>query len=64
VRGSNPSPPFELWKFGRANSDGKMPVEFSEVLTAEWLKEKWLLIDAECKKVVECSKARGYKRLK
>src|SRR5258706_8931008 len=43
VRGSNPSPPFELWKFGKAK-DGKMPVEFSETLTEEWLKAKWLFI--------------------
>jgi hypothetical protein len=41
-----------------------MPVEFSETLTQDWLKSKWLLIDSECQKVVECSKARGYKRLR
>jgi hypothetical protein len=63
VRGSNPSPPFELWKFGKAK-DGKMPVEFSETLTEEWLKAKWLFIRAQQQKVVNCAKTRGYKRLK
>ena len=29
ARGNDPAPPFELWKFGRANGEGKMPVEFS-----------------------------------
>jgi hypothetical protein len=33
-------------------------------LTQEWLKAKWLLVEAEQKKVIECSKARGYKMLK
>jgi hypothetical protein len=64
VRGSDPKPPFELWKFGRVNGNGKMPVEFSEILTQDWLKSKWLLIDGECQKVVACSKARDYKRLR
>jgi hypothetical protein len=30
---------------------------------ADWLKSKWLLIDAERQKIFECGKARGYKRL-
>lgn len=64
VRGNDPKPPFELWKFGRANNDGKMPVEFSETLTQEWLKSKWQLIDEEAQKVVACSKSRGYKLLR
>jgi hypothetical protein len=63
VRGSNPEPPFELWKFGRS-VEGKMPVEFSETLTQEWLKAKWLRVEAEQQKVIECSKSRGYKLLK
>jgi hypothetical protein len=62
VRGSDPAPPFELWKFGKVR-DGKVQVEFSETLTEDWLKSKWLLIDAERQKVFECGKARGYKRL-
>jgi hypothetical protein len=63
VRGNDPKPPYELWKFGKAN-EGKMPVEFSETLTQDWLKSMWLLIDGECQKVVECSKGRGYRRLR
>jgi hypothetical protein len=63
VRGNDPKPPYELWKFGMAN-EGKMPVEFSETLTQDWLKSMWLLIDGECQKVVECSKGRGYRRLR
>ncbi len=62
VRGANPQPPFELWKFGKA-PDGKTVVEFSETLTEDWLKEKWLLIDAERQKVFDCGKSRGYKLL-
>jgi hypothetical protein len=62
VRGANPQPPFELWKFGRVQ-DGKVVVDFSETLTEDWLKAKWLLIDAERQKVLDCSKARGYKLL-
>ena len=39
-----------------------MPVEFSETLTQDRLKSKSLLIDNECQKVIECFKARGYRR--
>lgn len=63
VRGSDPKPPFELWKFGKAK-DGKMPVEFAETLTEDWLKSRWLLVHEQQQKVVNCAKARGYKRLK
>jgi hypothetical protein len=52
VRGNDPKSPFELWKFGKANGEGKMRVEFSETLAEDWLKSKWLLIDKECQKVV------------
>jgi hypothetical protein len=62
ARGDEPSPPYELWKFGGIK-DGKVQVEFSEVLSAEWLKEKWAMIDAQKQKVVDCSKARGYNGL-
>jgi hypothetical protein len=63
VRGSDPKPPYELWKFAKSK-DGKMPVEFSETLTQDWLKAKWELVDSERKKVVACSTSRGYKLLK
>lgn len=63
ARGSDPAPPYELWKFGKPK-DGKIAVDFAETLTEEWLKSNWLLIEAEQKKVVACGKARGYKLLK
>lgn len=62
ARGDEPSPPYELWKFGRVK-DGKVQVDFSQSLTAEWLKETWLMIDAQKQKVIDCSKARGYRGL-
>ena len=61
-RGRDPAPPFELWKFGKVR-DGKVQVEFSETLTEDWLKSKWLLIDDERQKVFDCGKGRGYTRL-
>lgn len=57
VRGKEP--PYELWKFGKS-SGSKTDVDFFAVLTEEWLKEKWLLVEAQQKKVINCSKARGY----
>jgi hypothetical protein len=63
ARGSEPAPPYELWKFARPK-DGKVQVEFAESLTEDWLKEKWLLIDGQSQKVMDCAKGRGYKRLK
>ena len=62
ARGSEPAAPFELWKFGKPK-EGKIAVDFSEILTEDWLKSKWLLIDAERQKIFECGKARGYRRL-
>lgn len=61
-RGGDPATPYELWKFGKPK-DGKIAVDFSEILSEDWLKSKWLLIDAERQKIFECGKARGYKRL-
>jgi hypothetical protein len=61
-RGTDPGPPFELWKFGKVK-DGKIQVEFSQILSEEWLKATWLLIDAERQKVLDCAKAKGYTQL-
>jgi hypothetical protein len=61
-RGKDPSPPFKLWKFGKVK-DGKVQVEFSQILSEDWLKATWILIDAERQKIFDCAKARGYKRL-
>jgi hypothetical protein len=55
--------PARLWKFGLAR-DGRVPVEFCEELTVEWLTEKSKWIDGERQKIVECFKARGYKGLR
>jgi hypothetical protein len=52
--------PARLWKFGLAR-DGRVPVEFCEELTVEWLKEKSNWIDRQRQKVVDCFKARGYR---
>jgi hypothetical protein len=55
--------PAHLWKFGRSKN-GHVEVEFCEELTPEWLKSKWLMIDRERQKVVDCFKARGYEGLR
>jgi hypothetical protein len=55
--------PAHLWKFGRPKN-GHVEVEFCEELTAEWLKNTWLMIDRERQKVVDCFKARGYEGLR
>jgi aspartyl-tRNA synthetase len=55
--------PATLWKFGRAKS-GRVPVEFSETLTREWLIKMSNLIDAERQKVLECFAARKYEGLR
>ncbi len=51
--------PLTLWKFGR-QSGGRVPIEFHDVLTKEWLEETWKYIDQQKSLVVECSKKRGY----
>lgn len=61
-RGTDPSPPFELWKFGKVK-DGKVQVDFSQILSEEWLNATRVLIDLERQKIIDCAKARGYKRL-
>jgi hypothetical protein len=52
-------PPYELWKFGKP-SGSKTAVDFFAVLTEEWLKEKWLLVEKQQQKVIACSNNRGY----
>jgi hypothetical protein len=51
--------PATLWKFGRAKS-GNVPIEFSVVLTEEWLVKTNNSIVREKDRVIGCSKARGY----
>lgn len=56
------NPPYTLWKFGPGRN-GQVPVEFEKVLTDEWLKKSWLMVEAQIAKVLECFKARGYQGL-
>ena len=55
--------PYTLWKFGDAINT-RVAVDFREVLTADWLKKTWLMIDAERGKIVDCFKSRGYTGLR
>jgi hypothetical protein len=55
-------PPYRLWKFGKPK-DNRVPVEFCEELTVEWLRAKSDMIFAEKQKVLDCFNARGYKGL-
>jgi hypothetical protein len=55
-------PPYRLWKFGRAKN-GRVPIEFSQELTLEWLTAKTNMIEKEKQKVVNCFKGRGYQGL-
>jgi hypothetical protein len=54
--------PVTLWKFGRPK-DGKVPIEFSQVLTEKWLLEANALLAKQRESIVACAKERGYKGL-
>jgi hypothetical protein len=54
--------PFRLWKFG-SNRNGQVAIEFSEELTADWLKNTSDMIFAQKEKVLGCFNLRGYKGL-
>lgn len=41
--------PFRLWKFG-THKGKNVEIEFSEELTADWLKTTWTMIDREKQK--------------
>jgi len=51
--------PLTLWKFGRVKS-GRVPIEYNQVLTIEWLDETWKKIHRQKELVDACSKRRGY----
>jgi hypothetical protein len=55
--------PATLWKFGEP-VNGRVPIEFSEVLTLDYLTKTWKMIDKERGKVVDCFKARQYEGLR
>jgi hypothetical protein len=50
--------PLTLWKFGREVS-GRIPIEFNEVLTSDWLEKAWKMINQQKDRVDACSKQRG-----
>jgi hypothetical protein len=55
--------PFRLWKFG-PRKNGLVDIEFSEELTADWLKNTSRMIDGEKQKVLNCFATRGYQGLR
>jgi hypothetical protein len=54
--------PATLWKFGKVK-DGRVPVEFCQDLTTEWMKEQYLKIEKQHQTVLACFVHRGYKGL-
>jgi hypothetical protein len=51
--------PLTLWKFGHVKS-GRVPIEYNQVLTMEWLEKTWKAINQQKERVDACSKQRGY----
>jgi hypothetical protein len=51
--------PLTLWKFGPVKS-GRVPIEYNEVLTVDWLDKTWEMINQQKELVTACSKQRGY----
>jgi len=56
--------PARLWKFGDKNSRGKIDVDFSQLLTPEWLLKNHNFIVREKQKVHSCFDSRKYKGLR
>lgn len=57
--------PARLWRFGKKpDPDGNLTVEFSELLTPEWLLKNHNFVVREENKVLRCFKSRGYKGLR
>lgn len=54
--------PVTLWKFGKPK-DGRVALEFFEVLNEEWFSESLSLLREQMSKVASCSGRRGYKSL-
>jgi hypothetical protein len=55
-------PPFRLWKFG-PRRNGDVDIEFSQELTADWLKNTSDMTYREKQKVIDCFAGRGYQGL-
>jgi hypothetical protein len=51
--------PLTLWKFGE-EQPGRVPIEYNEVLTVDWLDKTWKMINQQKELVDACSKQRGY----
>jgi len=51
--------PLTMWKFGPPKS-GRVPIEYNEVLTVDWLDKTWKLINQQKELVTTCSEKRGY----
>ena len=56
--------PARLWKFGNKNGNGKIDVEFCELLSPEWLLKNHNFAAREYGKVISCFKKRNYKGLR
>lgn len=51
--------PVTLWKFGKPK-DGKVPIDFSETLTENWLIGANSLLNRQGRNITACALARGY----
>jgi hypothetical protein len=55
--------PATLWKFGEP-MNGRVPIEYCEVLTLDYMTKTWKMIDGERGKVFKCFKSRKYQGLR
>jgi hypothetical protein len=55
--------PLTLYKFGKPDRSGNVPVEHITVVSAQWLGEHKTLAFEMMQKVITCSQARGYSAL-
>lgn len=55
--------PATLWKFGEP-VNGRVPIEFCEVMTLDYMTKTWKMIHRERGKVADCFNARGYEGLR
>ena len=56
--------PVTLYKFGKADGNKQVPIEYAEVLTEAWLNEKRTLLREQITKIVRCAGKRAYKSIK
>jgi hypothetical protein len=53
--------PLTLYKFGKPDKDGNVPIEHVTPITAEWLDTNVKRVLGAIQNVHQCAKARGYK---